>query len=58
MIRGKWKRAIFKNSMEHLKYGGLKSSYDDIIFAIDVFLTNGIHRWKKCADWKGHCVEK
>ena len=42
--------------------GRLKSSYGYVISAVDEFLTNRIqalqHRWKKCVDCKGDCVEK
>ena len=37
-----------------LYQGGLKSSYDDVISAVDDFFTNGIqalqHQWKKYVD--------
>ena len=42
--------------------GGLKSSYDDIMSAVDNFFINEIqalqHRCKKCVNRKGVYVEK
>ena len=43
---------IYKSIIKSNYKGGLKSSYDDVIFAVDDFLTRLIqalqHQWKKC----------
>ena len=40
----------------------MKNSYDDVISAIDNFLTNEVrllqHRWKKCVHFKRNYAEK
>ena len=52
-----------KTSLWNVQYEGrLKSSYDDIIFAVDDFLANGIqalqHQWQKYVDHKGNYIVK
>ena len=44
------------NMWDCMYEGGLKSSFEDVISAVDYFLTNGIQTlqrwWKKCVDRK------
>ena len=54
-------RGFFRQLNRPLE-GGLESSYDNVISAVDVCFTNRIqtlqHLWKKCVNRKRDYVEK
>ena len=55
-------RAFLQETVMVKMSEGMKSPYDNVIFAVDGFFTNGIqipqHQWNKCMGCKRDYIEK